>query len=41
MNTVDIEKEFSKMIDCVDEIRRMTYSLNIKKTTKKFKCFFL
>ena len=31
MNTIDIEKEFSKMIESVNEIKRMTYKFNLKK----------
>ena len=31
MNTIDIENEFNKMIESVNEIRRMTYKINLKK----------
>lgn len=31
MNTIDIEKEFNKMIESVNEIKMMTYKFNLKK----------
>ena len=31
MNSIEIEKEFNKMIDSVDEIRRLMYVYNINK----------
>ena len=31
MNTIDIEKEFSKMIESVNEIKRLTYEFNLRK----------
>lgn len=31
MNSIEIEKEFNKMIDSVNEIRRLIYVYNINK----------